>query len=412
MSAAAPVSACAAVPARAHPPGRAAQPAPAGRDQGTAEPRPLVHVVLLGTGTVGRAVLQRLHGLEQAPLGVAVRVQAVANTRACWTPAAVHPAVVGDRAAGGDGTGPLAAPLAALGLVVDARGDHATGRARMDWIVGHLDPGAPRIVIDATASATVAREHARWLARGLHVVTACKLARGDGLRRWQAIEHAARIGSVRYGDAATVGAGLPLLSSLRHLRAGGDRIHGIAGVLSGSMAWLLHAFDGTQPFSALVARAQAAGYTEPDPRDDLGGADVRRKLLILARAAGIGLHAADVQVDALVPTSLMQATQAPSDWQLLDAPMAARLQQARAQGRVLRFVGRWQHGHARVGIEALTPDDPLALGTACDNRVVIHSDRYRAQPLVIQGPGAGADVTAAALLDDVLAAARASQCLA
>jgi homoserine dehydrogenase len=195
------------------------------------------------------------------------------------------------------------------------------------------------------------------------------------------------------------------LRSIRELRAGGDRIHAIAGVMSGSLAWLFDRFDGTRPFSQLVKEARAAGYTEPDPREDLSGEDVRRKLLILARAAGFAIDSGEVAVESLVP-DILASTPLESVEPLLaelDAPLAAKLGAARAQGCTLRFVARLDAAGARVGLETLCPSDPLASGGGTDNRVAIWSDRYASQPLIIQGPGAGPEVTAAALIDDVLA---------
>jgi homoserine dehydrogenase len=265
-----------------------------------------------------------------------------------------------------------------------------------------------RIIIDATASEAVAEQHARWLAQGIDVVTACKLGQGTSLARWKAIRDAAQAGA-QYGDSATVGAGLPLLRSLRELRAGGDRIHAIAGVLSGSLAWLFNHYDGMRPFSALVRQAREAGYTEPDPRDDLSGEDVRRKIVILARAAGVELESQDVEVASLVPPELAVLSKDAVDAALpaLDASLRQRFAEAYRNGGKLRFIARLErntHGEARarVGLESLPGDHPLAGGGGTDNKVAIWSDRYRSQPLVIQGPGAGAEVTAAGLLDDAL----------
>jgi len=161
-----------------------------------------------------------------------------------------------------------------------------------------------------------------------------------------------------------------------------------------------------------VREARAAGYTEPDPREDLSGEDVRRKLLILARAAGVELDADEVDVGSLVPPRLAALARGDADAALpaLDAPLRERYAAAYKKGEKLRFIARLEAANAGqtracVGLESLSPDHPLAGGTGTDNRVAIWSDRYRQQPLVIQGPGAGAQVTAAALLDDVLAIA-------
>ena len=340
-------------------------------------------LVLLGTGTVGSAFIARYQALRQRQLDLPL-LHVVANSRIAL--------------ACGD------APEAVLSRAKEAtRQGDAPAHAEE---TGRLQAGD--IVVDATASEDIAAEHAHWLARGIHVVTANKLGNGTTLARARRIGGIVAAGSVRYGDSATVGAGLPLLSSIRALVAGGDHVHAIEGVLSGSLAWLFHRFDGSQPFSACVREAVAAGYTEPDPRIDLSGEDVRRKLLILARAAGVALEPEQVEVESLLPPALaaLPAAQVDAALAQLDAPLAARLQQARGQGLSLCFVARLDGHGASVGLRALPADHPLAGGRGTDNRVAIRSDRYRGQPLLIQGPGAGADVTAAALLDDVLGIAR------
>ncbi|HJS35851.1 MAG TPA: homoserine dehydrogenase, partial [Pseudoxanthomonas sp.] len=169
-------------------------------------------------------------------------------------------------------------------------------------------------------------------------------------------------------------------------------------------------YDGMRAFSGFVRQARQAGFTEPDPRLDLSGEDVRRKLMILARAAGFPLHAEDVRVDSLVPAELAALPLADLDAALvqLDAPLAARFKDAYRNGARLRFIGRFDAERASVGLQALPVDHPLCGGGGTDNRVAIYSDRYAEQPLVVQGPGAGADVTAAALLDDVLAISQAA----
>jgi homoserine dehydrogenase len=340
-------------------------------------------LALLGTGLVGSAFVARYQRLQEGE-STLPDFAWLANSRA------VHPCTP------------------AHGISLDAALASANAAPpRSDSLPPWAETEALRdgdIVIDATASEAVADWHAEWLGRGVHVVTANKLGIGGGLARAQAIKRARSEAATRYGDSATVGAGLPLLSSLRALVAGGDRIHRVEGVLSGSLAWLFHHYDGTRPFSGFVRQARQAGYTEPDPRIDLSGEDVRRKLLILARAAGLPLQSEEVRVESLVPGALAALPLAALDQALesLDAPIEQRFQDARRVGANLRFLGRFDDRGASVGLQALPADHPLCGGGGTDNRVAIFSDRYPEQPLVIQGPGAGAEVTAAALLDDVL----------
>ncbi|MET0330808.1 MAG: homoserine dehydrogenase, partial [Dyella sp.] len=163
---------------------------------------------------------------------------------------------------------------------------------------------------------------------------------------------------------------------------------------------------GSRPFSALLGEARRLGYTEPDPRSDLSGEDVARKLLILARTAGFALGADEVEVESLVPEPLRELDTAQFLRRLdeLDAVLAARHAQAAARGQVLRYLARLnQRGRARVGLVEVSPSHPAAWLYGTDNQFALTTTRYHSQPLVIQGPGAGPDVTAQALLGDVLA---------
>lgn len=365
-------------------------------------------VALLGTGTVGSAVLGRLSSWHGTPMGECLQLVHVANSREFFKPSSVERGWRPStelRKGEVPGKG-MAQPRCSTVLRTLTSTLLPTGEG-LDIAVMALGNHGTRILIDATASDALAARHCEWLAQGIHVVTACKLGQGTSFARWEAIQSGRLLGGAQYGDSATVGAGLPLLRTIRALRAGGDRIRAIAGVLSGSLGWLFANYDGVRPFSALVRDARERGYTEPDPREDLSGEDVRRKLLILARSAGYPLESDAVEVDPLLPTalSLLPRDEACDALDLLDTPLRERYHRAHRDGRKLRFIARLEAGRARVGLEALQPGDPLAQGDGCDNRVALWSDRYRERPLVIQGPGAGAEVTAAGLLDDVLAIA-------
>jgi homoserine dehydrogenase len=338
-------------------------------------------VVVLGTGLVGGALLRLLE--ETAGRRAPLRLLGVANSR--------HSLF--------DSAGLAAAQL--LPRLEDAAG------CDLDAVAAVLQASAApvRIVIDATPAAAVAQRHARWLAQGIHVVTANKIAQGSRLLDWHEVQRACRHGGSRYGDSATVGAGLPALSSLRRLRASGDRLIALDGVLSGSLSFLFNHYDGTQPFSALLAQARERGYTEPDPRADLSGADVARKLLILARAAGVELEESEVEVEGLVPPHLARLDSGEFLARLgeIDLLVQQRYAQAAAQGRVLRYLASLDStGRARVGLRAVERAHPCAALSGADNLFAFTTERYRERPLVVTGPGAGADVTAQGLLADAL----------
>jgi len=338
-----------------------------------------VDVVLFGTGLVGGALLTLLATPAAAPL----RLLGVANSR-CQHLAPTT-------ADGESGPWPT----------IDAGGPRDDAA-----LLAALDAGqAPvKAIVDATASEAVAALHPQWLARGYRVVTANKALAGGPLAGWLALQQV--LGdAVDYGDTALVGAGLPVLSTLRRLRRCGDRLQAVEGVFSGSLSWLFNRYDGSVPFSQLLHEARELGYAEPDPRADLSGADVCRKLLIVARTAGFALQASAARVESLVPATLRglpveEFLHAPGE---LDRRMAGRYAEAASSGRVLRYLARLdEHGHASVGLVAVPPSHFAASLSGADNVFAITTTRYRAQPLVIRGPGAGAEVTAQALLGDLL----------
>lgn len=283
----------------------------------------------------------------------------------------------------------------------------APGPADLDAIAPHLHAThlPHKVILDCSASDAVASRYSQWLATGIHVITPNKQAGAGPLERYRGIRAACSHGGARFRYEATVCAGLPVISTLRDLLDTGDELIAIDGIFSGTLAWLFNRFDGSQPFSELVRQAHALGYTEPDPRDDLSGIDVARKLVILAREAGMALSLDDVQVQSLVPEALRGADRDAfmAGLQALDTPMQSMLEQARAQGSVLRYIARLdQDGRASVALQAVPTDHAFAHLRLTDNCVSFTTRRYRDNPLVVQGPGAGPDVTAAGVFSDLL----------
>lgn len=342
---------------------------------------------VIGPGKVGQAFLAQLaqvrsHLLHNANLDL--RLRAVASSRSMLLEDdSIAPETWSER-------------LTAHGTATDLP------RFAEHVLANHL-PHA--VIIDCSASNDVAEHYARWIGAGIHVVTPNKHAGSGSLLRYQAIRAAAAGRGTRFRYEATVGAGLPIMQTLRDLLDTGDEIISIEGIFSGTLAYLFNRFDGSVAFSALVQEARAAGYTEPDPRDDLNGRDVARKLVILAREMGLQMEMADVDVESLVPIELCEVDGVEFLERLpeADANFAMRFETARRHGNVLRYVARLNAiGQAHVGLIELPVGHAFAHLRLSDNIVQFTTRRYRDNPLVVQGPGAGPEVTAAGVFADLL----------
>ncbi|MBV7262142.1 bifunctional aspartate kinase/homoserine dehydrogenase II [Photobacterium sp. WH24] len=265
------------------------------------------------------------------------------------------------------------------------------------------------VVLDVTASKALSERYPEFASHGLHLISANKVAGSAKGKVYRAVVDAFEKSSRHWLYNATVGAGLPVNHTVKDLRDSGDTIIAVSGIFSGTLSWLFQQFDGSLPFSQLLEQAWQQGLTEPDPRHDLDGSDVMRKLVILARESGLALEPEQVKVESLVPEELealsLDAFFEQSD--VLDERLQARLSKAQREGKVLRYIARLdKNGHAVVGLEALEPEHALANLLPCDNIFAIESRWYRDNPLVIRGPGAGRDVTAGALLSDLNRLAR------
>ena len=285
--------------------------------------------------------------------------------------------------------------------------EHSTVPADLERFLEHVrvDYLPHTVLIDCTASGDVAARYAEWLRAGVHVITPNKKANSADMAFYRALQAARRAGGAHYLYEATVGAGLPVVHTLRDLRDTGDEIASIEGIFSGTLAYLFNVYDGRTPFSDIVRDARQRGYTEPDPRDDLSGMDVARKLIILGREMGLELELSDVRVESLVPAGLERGsieefmTRLPRS----DAAMRERFEAARDKGRVLRYVGRLgADGQASVGLVEFDAHHAFANIALTDNVVRFATRRYCDNPLIVQGPGAGPEVTAGGVFADLL----------
>jgi homoserine dehydrogenase len=264
-------------------------------------------------------------------------------------------------------------------------------------VEGALQPGA--ILADVTASAKTEPTLRAALGADCGVVLANKIPLSGP---WAKAEAFFQYPHLRY--EVTVGAGLPVIDTLHYLLDTGDQITAIEGCLSGTLGYLCAELEGGVAYSAAVSQARSLGYTEPDPRDDLSGKDVARKALILARTAGWPLEMADLTVEPLYPESLaaVSVEKFMAATPTLDKEYAARTGEAQAEGKVLRYVARVGPEGGKVGLTAVPQNGPLGALRGPANYIALHTTRYHTVPLVLSGPGAGPEVTAAGVLGDLI----------
>ena len=263
------------------------------------------------------------------------------------------------------------------------------------------------VFVDCTASKDVAQLYQTLLEHNINVVAANKIAASSDYQSYTKLKQTALDRGVIYRFETNVGAGLPIIGTINDLRNSGDRILKIEAVLSGTLNYIFNELSAQVPFSETVRLAKENGYSEPDPRIDLSGTDVIRKLVILTREAGYQIEQADVEKHLFIPQQLFEGTvddfwrQLPS----LDADFEARRQQLESEGKRWRFVAEMDKGVAKVSLKAVAKGHPFYNLQGSNNIVMLTTERYKEFPMLIQGYGAGASVTAAGVFANIMSIA-------
>ena len=346
---------------------------------------------LVGCGTVGGALLDQMHRQTdrlRKDFDLDLRVRGIARSK--------HMLLADRRIDLGDWREGISATETNIDF--DAFESHV-----------HPDHLPHAVIIDCTADQAVADRYAGWLERGIHIVTPNKKAFSGDRSYYEALANSARKGNTHYLYETTVCAALPIIRTIRDLIDTGDRIRSLQGILSGTLAYLFNVYDGSVPFSEILAQAKESGYTEPDPRDDLSGMDVARKLTILARELGQHIEIGDFPVQNLIAKDLrgLEIDEFMRELPKYDDEILTLYKEAQDAGKTLRYVARLTaQGDASVGLEKVAADAPFSNISSTDNIVQFVTDRYSTNPLVIQGPGAGPEVTAGGVFGDLLKLAR------
>lgn len=346
-----------------------------------------MHIFLVGTGLIGSTLLSQIQKQAEYLLKehmVQFKLVGLANSRKMY--------------------------LNRDGIALDAWKeylDHSQEKSSMQQFVDmmlHMNL-ANSIFLDCTASQAVVAVYEQVLNNNISIATPNKLANSGPLEFYNKLYRLSRKKGVKYLYETNVGAGLPVITTLNDLKISGDWILKIEGVLSGTLSYIFNTYDGSTKFSEVVRQAREKGFTEPDPREDLNGMDVVRKILILTREVGYEMEIEEIVNESLLPESCFTVKSVEDFFQELekyDNHFEQLLAKARKEFKVLRYIATMEGGKARVGLQAIGTDHPLYPLSGSDNMLSFTTTRYKERPLVIKGPGAGAEVTAAGVFADLI----------
>ncbi len=346
-----------------------------------------LHAFCLGTGNIGKTLFSQLNAhadfLEKNN-GIQVKIAGIANTRKMIFNA--------------DGIS-----LDSWEQELEASHQEAD---LQEFINRMKDMNLPNCVfIDNTASPKPIEHYEEVLKSTISIVTCNKIGNSGSYNQYKNFRDAARQHGVDFFYETNVGAGLPIVRTLKDLINSGDRIQRIEAILSGTISFIFNNFKGDANFHDTVKLAQEKGYTEPDPRDDLSGKDFMRKMLILARDGGYELEESDVNIQNILPQACLDAKSVDEFYAALkaeDAYFADLKNKAASDGKVLRYIGILENGQVSISLQMVNEDHPFFTLSGSDNIISFTTDRYKERPLVVKGPGAGAEVTAAGVFADLI----------
>ena len=345
-----------------------------------------IDLILIGMGGVGGALLNQI--IRQQPIlrqqGIGLRVVGLANSRKMY--------------------------LNTDGIDLENWKEHLDAQqSGFDFAVVQqkiresflINPA----IVDCTSNAEIAAQYVDFLKAGFHVITPNKKANTGTMSYYRDLRRSALITRRKFLYETNVGAGLPVIENLQNLIKAGDKLVSFSGILSGSLSFIFGKLDEGLSFSQATLTAKQMGFTEPDPRDDLSGMDVARKLLILAREAGMKLELSDVEVEKALPPGFDDSGDAADFIRRLpevDAWFNEKAGEASRNGQVLRYVGTIENGKCRVAIRSVNENDPLYKVKDGENALAFITNYYQPIPLVLRGYGAGTEVTAAGVFADIL----------
>lgn len=346
-----------------------------------------LHIFCLGTGNIGKTLFKQLQ--VQTPLlaknnDLQVKLMGICNTRKMFL-------------------SPNGIVLENWEEILTTQGETADLASFVAQMKAMNLPNC--VFVDNTASPLPVPFYQGVFEASISVVTCNKIGNSASFAQYQLFKNTARKFGVDFYYETNVGAGLPIIRTLKDLMVSGDNVACIEAILSGTISYIFNHFKGDANFHEVVKEAQEKGYTEPDPRDDLNGKDFMRKMLILARDAGYALEDSDVSIQNMLPDACLQAPTVEAFYQQLEASadyFNQLKQEAEQAKKVLRYIGKLENGKASITLQMVDENHPFYLLSGSDNIISFTTDRYKERPLVVKGPGAGAEVTAAGVFADII----------